>query len=411
MVALDGDGGRRAAYGRWPCWPAWWWPAAACSTAPTIPAPLPTAPMRPLGRATSASPPASSGAVGAGPCPENLVIQTDWFPEIEHGGIYQLIGGGGTIDKERMRYSGPLRPAYQADLGVSTVEIRAGGAAIDDRQVVDEMVADDAIYFGFVNTDDAIAARAQGISVVGVAATLDLSPQMLMWSPTRHDITRFEDLGDSGAPVLHFPGLNYVDFLVSRGFVEEDQLDPSYDGSPARWLESEGEVIQQGFATNEVYTYENDLEGWRKRVDFFLIHWFGYENYPAMLTIRADRLAAERPCLERLVPVLQQAWVDFLTGPDEVSATVVDVVAAYDTFWQLSTGLNADAVGKMRQYEIASNGSDDTYGNFDESRADRFFGIVAQIFAQRGTPLPAGLSARDIVTNEFIDPAVSLPDG
>ena len=50
-------------------------------------------------------------------------------------------------------------------------------------------------------------------------------------------------------------------------------------------MESNGNVIQQGFATNEVYTYENDLTGWKKQVDFFLIHWFGYENYPAMLSL------------------------------------------------------------------------------------------------------------------------------
>ena len=31
-------------------------------------------------------------------CPANLVIQTDWWPEIEHGGTYQLIGAGGVAD-------------------------------------------------------------------------------------------------------------------------------------------------------------------------------------------------------------------------------------------------------------------------------------------------------------------------
>jgi hypothetical protein len=345
-----------------------------------------------------------------GPCPANLVIQTDWFPEVEHGGVYQLIGRAGTADKALMRYSGPMQERYRPGLGVSTVEIRAGGAAIDNRDVVDEMMADDTIYLGFVNTDDTIAARARGIALVGVAATLDLSPQMLMWSPTRHDITRFEDLAETGAPVLHFPGLTYVDFLVSRGYVEREQLDPTYDGSPARWLESDGEVIQQGFATNEVYTYEHDLEGWQKRVDFFLIHWLGYENYPAMLTIRADRLASERACLERLVPVLQRAWVDFLTEPDEVSEATVAIVDIYDTFFRVSPELNADAVRKLRQYEIASNGPDGIYGNFDLARADRFFGVVADIYADRATLLPAGLSARDVLTNEFIDPSVSLPD-
>ena len=30
--------------------------------------------------------------------------------------------------------------------------------------------------------------------------------------------------------------------------------------------------MQQGFATNEVYKYENDIPEWMKPVDFLLIH-------------------------------------------------------------------------------------------------------------------------------------------
>ena len=77
----------------------------------------------------SASPPASAPAgadLGGGPCPSHLVIQTDWFPEVEHGGAYQLIGSGGQADKSTMRYSGPLQPRYRGAHGVRTVEIRIG---------------------------------------------------------------------------------------------------------------------------------------------------------------------------------------------------------------------------------------------------------------------------------------------
>jgi hypothetical protein len=63
----------------------------------------------------------------------------------------------------------------------------------------------------------------------------------------------------------------------------------------------------------------------------------------------------------------------------------------------------------MRQYEIASNGSDGTYGNFDVDRVGRFVGIVEDIYRKRGNPLPSGISADAVVTNEFIDPTISLP--
>ena len=38
-------------------------------------------------------------------CPAKLSIQTDWFPELEHGGTYQLIGPSGTADKNSVSYS------------------------------------------------------------------------------------------------------------------------------------------------------------------------------------------------------------------------------------------------------------------------------------------------------------------
>ena len=65
---------------------------------------------------------------GASVCPRNIVIQTDWWPELEHGGTYQLIGTQGVINKTSFRYSGPIQPQYGAG-GVETVEIRAGGEA------------------------------------------------------------------------------------------------------------------------------------------------------------------------------------------------------------------------------------------------------------------------------------------
>jgi hypothetical protein len=358
----------------------------------------------PDARLDAAPPPGSD----QGPCPPDLVIQTDWFPEIEHGGVYQLIGPGGTVDTERLTYAGPMRNGYKGAHGVQRVEIRAGGAAVDNQSVTGLMYADEEVTLGFVNTDDAIAARLADQAVIGVAGTLDLSPQMLMWSPARHTITDFEDLAASRAPVLYFGGMAYVDYLVSQGYLTAGQLDSSYKGDPSRWLDSNGAIIQQGFVTNEVYTYENLLDGWKRPVDFFLIHWMGYENYPAMLSVRADRLEEHRACLAALVPILQQAWVDFLGQPGPVSDALVSIVDDYDTFFRISEGLNERAIEMFDQFELASNGSDDTYGNFDTERVQRLVTILQQVYADRGTPLDPSLQAADVVTNEFIDPSIGL---
>lgn len=103
---------------------------------------------------------AACGSNGTAPeaasCPANLVIQTDWWPEIEHGGAYQLIGAGGTVDTDRFRYSGPIQERYAVG-GVETVEIRAGGDAIGGQPALGQLLIDDDVYIAFANLSDVIA--------------------------------------------------------------------------------------------------------------------------------------------------------------------------------------------------------------------------------------------------------------
>ena len=50
---------------------------------------------------------ASSGDLAT--CPDPLAIQTDWFPESEHGAMYELFGSGDySIDAENLIVSGTL---------------------------------------------------------------------------------------------------------------------------------------------------------------------------------------------------------------------------------------------------------------------------------------------------------------
>ncbi|MPY94519.1 MAG: ABC transporter substrate-binding protein [Acidimicrobiia bacterium] len=353
---------------------------------------------------------AEVGAATEGPCPDHVVLQTDWFPQAEHGGLYQLIGPGGVADKDLFRYSGPLQARYRGAHGVDEVEIRAGGFAVGGRPPAEVLQADPGIYLGYISTDDIIAAALRGEQFTAVVGTLDLNPQMLMWSPARHDISSFEDLRKTKAPVLYFPGSTYMDYLVAEGYVSPDQLDDSYDGNPERWLQSEGDVIQQGFATNEPYYYEHELAAWAKPVEFFLVHWLGYETYPGMLSMTSDRVAEESACLELLVPVLQRAWVDFFADPEPAIAAIDATNVTFDTFWDVSPALSRAAVDTMRQYNIASNGSDDVYGNFDRDRVQRMIGIVTDVLAQRGQASTLEVTVDDIVEDKFIDETVSLPD-
>ncbi|MGH6945588.1 MAG: ABC transporter substrate-binding protein, partial [Geminicoccaceae bacterium] len=69
-------------------------------------------------------------------CPSPLIVQTDWFPEPEHGGLYQLIGPDGEADAAAGTYTGEL-----ADTGID-LEIRAGGPFLGGQSTSAQMYAD-----------------------------------------------------------------------------------------------------------------------------------------------------------------------------------------------------------------------------------------------------------------------------
>lgn len=342
-----------------------------------------------------------TGAGGLADCPNPLVIQTDWFPEPEHGAIYNLTGGEGEIDPESGRFSGPLA----ADPSV-TLEIRAGGPYIGGQPTVSLMATDDDIFLGYVNTDEAIANYAE-FPTTAVVAPLDINPQIIMWDPETYDISGWGDVKDTGAVIAHFAGTSFPEYLVGSGLVDEGQLDGTYDGSPTRFIAEGGALIQQGFATQEPYKYENDFAEWGRPVDFLLIHDSGYELYQGPLSILDSKLdAAARSCLGAFVPLVQQSIVEFQEDPSVTNAVLIEAVTALDSFWVLSEDGVADTVVQMGALEIVGNGPDETVGNFDLDRVNEVIAVTTDQVPS--IPVPEGLTADDLVTNEFIDDGIGF---
>ncbi len=342
-----------------------------------------------------------SAAGSLSDCPNPMVIQTDWFPEPEHGALYNLTGGEGSIDAESGRFTGPLAADPSIEL-----EIRAGGPFIGFQPTVSLMATDDDIFLGYVNTDEAINNYAE-FPTTAVVAPLDINPQIIMWDPDTYDIESWEDVQETGAVINHFAGASYTEFLVGSGLVDAAQLDPSYDGAPTRFIGEGGAIIQQGFATQEPFNYENVFTEWGKPVDFLLIHDSGFELYQGPLAILDDKLDdAARSCLSAFVPIFQQSIVDFQTEPDLTNATILQAVIDLDTFWQLSEDSVANTVVEMGSLDIVSNGPNQTIGDFDLDRVTSVITITEEQIPS--VAVPEGLSAEDLVTNEFIDESIGL---
>ena len=329
-------------------------------------------------------------------CPTNLVIQTDWFPELEHGGTYQLIGPGGTASKDTVSYSGPVQPQYAVG-GLETIEIRTVNFDKSNASVLTDGDAD----MAYITSSDIIK-DSGAIPLVGIAKTLDQDPQMVMWDPTLHDIQSPADIAATGAQVLHFPGTSYIDYMISEGIMTADQSNPSYDGSDGAWVADGGTFFQQGFATNEIYKYENDIawkDGAPADVSFYTVGELGFENYPAVITMLQSRAEELDECLQLLVPAMQQAWIDFLADPKPVTDRLITINEEHDGFWALSEGLNEAGMALIESEGYALNSADGTYCSLDEDRLQTLYDILAPIYADQGTEIADGIDG--IFTDKY----------
>jgi hypothetical protein len=335
-------------------------------------------------------------------CPDPVIIQTDWFPESEHGGTYELVDDDYTVDVENQIVSGSL-VASGEDTGID-VQVRTGGPAIGFQPVSTQMYTEPEIHFGFISTDEATA-FADDAPTIAVISPLEKNPQIIMWDPeTYPDVETIADLGEAGVTINVFAGGTFSEVLVAQGILSADQIDPSYDGGPARFIAEGGAIAQQGFASAEPYNYEFVFSDWGKPVAFELIHDAGFQVYSQALAIRAGDLETLRPCLELLVPIMQQAAVDYANDPARVNAMVIDAVEQYDSFWVYDEGVAQYSIDTQVALGLVGNGPDSTLGNMEPDRVQ----AVIDAMTSAGMDVVDGLTAADISTNEFIDPSIGL---
>ena len=335
-----------------------------------------------------------------GVCPNPIVVQTNWWPEPDHGALYQLIGPGGTEDTNRNVYVGPL-----GSTGVN-LEIRAGGPAVGFQPATAQEYADDSILLGMIGTDESIQTSAEQ-PTIAVFATYEKNPQIFFWGNSDWNFQSVADIGKSGQTVLAFGSATYLDVFEGKALLDKNQVDTSYTGDPSRFVAADGNIVSQGFVTSEPYHYEHEVQAWSQPVKYLLM-----DNelpiYQDALAIRADKLDANRACLQKLVPLLQQAEIDYVHDPSATNGVISDFASKLKGGAQTSAPGAAAAVQLMLSEGIVANGSDGVFASFDDSRAQSLIDELAPIFAAKGKPVKDALQPSDVQTNQFLDPTLKL---
>ncbi len=344
-------------------------------------------------------------------CPSPFVIQKDWLAQGEHGGLYQMIGGGGKMSQGR--YEGPL-----GSTGITLI-ILEGGAGLG---LGDGETAYSALYMGnsraglrphlaMYDLDNAFV-FSQRFPAVGVVAPLDKSPSVLFWDRATYP-KGFRSLDDLKAFAESGRGKIYVStikrtfgrYLVSKG-VPKSVFVEGYRGDGENFVINNGKWLNQGAVTNEVYQFSTGRK-WAKPIDYLPISDLGYPIYPGMLAVAKTRLTALSPCLTKLVPLIQQAQVDYVRDPTEVNGLLFRFNSAGlgAPFWKTSRALLDESVKVSLRDGIVSNGANTTLGDFDLQRASKLLETIRGNLDIRSKP---GVRAEDVVTNRFIDRSIGL---
>ncbi|PZE83359.1 ABC transporter substrate-binding protein [Curtobacterium sp. MCBD17_032] len=368
------------------------------------------------GSATSATTTAATSAA-TGPtvdlsdvCPATVVVQTDWNPEGEHGHLYQMLGANPAIDASGKTVTGDL-VANGKPTGVQ-LEIRAGGPAIGYSKVSSQMYQDDSITLGYVSTDEAVSFSGK-LPTTAVFAENDQSPMAILWDPeTYPDVDSIEDLGkaleENDGVVRYFNDAAYMSYLSESGILPKSVLDGSYDGTPSKFVSAAGKDAQQGFATAEPYVYENQVAAWGKKIESALISSTGWNPYPETMSVRSDQMSDLKPCLEELVPVMQQADVDYLESPAATNDLITQLVQQYNNGWTYDSKVGAFAAEQMRKRGIATDGDNGYVGDMDEQRMADFIEKATPVFSGSDGGMKKDLQPSDLYTNEFLDTTISL---
>jgi NitT/TauT family transport system substrate-binding protein len=227
------------------------------------------------------------------PVPKGLfhvVLQTDWYPQPEHGGFYEAQREG----------------LYQAQ-GLD-VEILPGGPGI----IGSQMIATNQAQFAMSSSDAVLVDVARGIPEVAIAATMQHDPQAVMVH-AESPVHTFADL--NGRTIAVKPGSIWFQYLVKRFHLDRIREIPA-TFSVASFVE-DPEYIQQAFVTSEPFFAEHAGSPVRS----LLISSTEYQPYRVSITSR-EFLRDHPQIVAKFVKASNQGWIDYLRNPAATDAEI-----------------------------------------------------------------------------------------
>lgn len=208
-----------------------------------------------------------------------VVLQSDWFPQAEHGGYYQALAKG-----------------FYREAGLD-VDIWPGGPGAG----IKLKVARGDAHFGMQRSDDLILAVSRDMPLMMVMASTQHDPQALLVHAAS-PVKTFQDL--DGRAVIGNVGMVYLSYLEDKYRIKIARRQNTY--GLGEFL-ANPETIQQCVVTNEPFFAEKN----GRKVRTLLLSSAGYDCYQAIFA-RRDTLRSSPDMVRAFVQASIRGWRDYL---------------------------------------------------------------------------------------------------
>jgi NitT/TauT family transport system substrate-binding protein len=268
-----------------------------------------------------------------------VTFVTDWKAQAEHGGFYEALALG--LYKKR---------------GLD-VKIMEGGPSVN----VPQLLAGGAADFG-IGSNGFIPFNMvrEGVPIRAVMAVFQKDPQVLITHP-RADVRSLADMKGKPIMIADASISAFWPWLKAKYGFSDTQI-RKYTFNLAPFL-VDPKAIQEGYLSSEPYTIEQ--QGYFKP-QVFLLADYGYPGYANMVLVPQKWIDAKPGVVQAFVNATIEGWTDYLTGNPAPANALIKKDNP-----EMTDGLIAQAIEKMKSYHIAMNGED--LGAMTDARWKTFF--------------------------------------
>lgn len=288
-----------------------------------------------------------AGCSGSDPANESglvpVQVQLNWYPESEHGGLYQSLATD--------QYS-------QAGLEVT---IQPGGRATP----IGPELAVGRSQFAIANADDVLVFRQEGLDVVAIMAAMQNHPRCIL---VREDsgIESFDDLG--GKTFQRQAGRAFVEFMRSKGILDGVKEVP-YHGSIAS-LVGDPDIIIQAYSCAEPLLAEQQGVA----VKTLMVSDLGFNPYSSVLVTTGKMIREQPETVQKFVDVTRQGWQDYLASGIEGNAAILEANSEGMTEEALRFGAET-----MRDLAMPKSAGPETIGMMSEQRWKELYDQLVEL--------------------------------